>query len=87
MSKNEIDDLAWRIMIHNEEYDDQDKVFAINGILEEEFDDLTEDEQDDIILRLAIGIQAFNARLGDDANNPKNWRRLPKVEVSGNEES
>jgi hypothetical protein len=87
MSRDELDDLAWRIMIHNEEYADLDRVFAVNGILKEEFDELTEAEQDDIIKRLAIGIQAFNASLEDDLDKVKNWRRLPRVEVSGNEES
>jgi len=87
MSKEDIDELAWRIMLHNEEYADFDKIFAVNGILEEDIEKLTEEEQDDIIQRLAIGIQTFNAMIKDEADRLRDWRRLPKVEVSGNEES
>jgi hypothetical protein len=87
MSKEDLDDLAWRIMIHNEEYADLDRVFAVNGILKEEFDELSAEEQDDVIKRLAIGIQSFNAQLKDEIDKVRNWRRLPKVEVSGHEES
>ena len=85
MDTEEINDLAWRIMLHNEEYDDMDRVFAINGLLRGNFDELSEEEQDDILKRLAIGIQSSNISMREAADKINNWRRLPKVEISGNE--
>ena len=86
--KMEFDELAWRIMLQNAEYDELDRIFAINGVLYEgHFNDLSEDEQDDIIKRLAIGIQTFNAQAEHEARKRRDWRRLPDVKVSGNEES
>jgi len=87
MDTEEINDLAWRIMLHNEEYDDMDRVFAINGLLRGNFDELSEEEQDDILKRLAIGIQSSNISMREAADKINNWRRLPKVEISGNEKS
>ena len=87
MSIEEINDLAWRIMIHNEEYSDMDRLFAINGILRESFDTFSEEEQDEILKRLAIGIQSFNINAKEIEDKLHNWPRLPKVEVSGNDKS
>ena len=88
MSKNEIDELAWRIMLQNEEYEELNRIFAINGVLYEgSFNKLSPEEQDDLLKRLAIGIQAFNAQVKQDIEDHRSWRKLPKVEVSGNEES
>ncbi len=36
MSKEDIDALAWRMMLENEEYEELNRIFAINGILSEE---------------------------------------------------
>ena len=87
MNTDEIDELAWHIMLHNEEYSDMDRMFALNGVLRDSFDDLTSEEQEDLIKRLAIGIQSFNAEAKEAADKVGNWRKLPKVEVSGNDES
>jgi len=88
MSKNEIDELVWRIMLENEEYEELNRIFALNGILYEgHFDKLSPKEQDDLLKRLAIGIQAFNNQIKQDIEDRHNWRKLPPIKVSGHEES
>lgn len=88
MSKEDTDALAWRMMLENEEYSELNRIFAINGILSSGyFDELNEEEQDEVIKRLAIGIQTFNAHMKQAIEDQYDWRRLPPIEVSGNEES
>jgi hypothetical protein len=88
MNKNEMDNLAWRIMLENEEYEELNRIFALNGVLYENyFEHLTSDEQDDVLTRLAIGIQVFNAQVKADIEDARDWRKLPHMEVSGNDKS
>lgn len=88
MSKTELDEMAWRIMLENEEYEELSRIFALNGILYEGyFDDLSALEQDDLLQRLAIGIQAFNSEVRQTFEDHRNWRKLPRIEVSGNDKS
>ncbi len=88
MSTKDIDDLAWRIMLENAEYDELDRIFAINGILyTNHYNKLSKEEQDDIIKRLGIGIQAFNAEVKQRIEDHHSWRKLPDIKVSGNEEN
>lgn len=78
------DDLAWLIMVYNSEYNEQDRVAAVNGVLSEKwFLELTPDEQQDTIKRMSIGIQTFNAHLKDDVEKEHDWKRLPDIEISG----
>lgn len=84
MSKTELDEMAWRIMLENEEYEELNRIFALNGVLYENyFDELSEEEQDNLMQRLAIGIQAFNASIKQIIEDKHNWRRLPSVKISG----
>jgi hypothetical protein len=88
MNIKEIDDLAWSIMLHNEEYEELNRVFAINGILASGyFDKLTIQEQNEITQCLAIGIQAFNAQIKQTIEDHDSWRKLPPIKISGNDES
>lgn len=81
----EIDELAWAIMLKSEEYGELDRIFAVNGVINDEyFNKLTPQQQEDVIKRLAIGIQTFNAALKDMIER-QSWRSLPRVEVSGND--
>lgn len=81
----EIDELAWAIMLKNEEYGELDRIFAVNGVINDEyFNKLTPQQQEDVIKRLAIGIQTFNAALKDMIER-QGWQSLPRVEVSGND--
>lgn len=88
MSKEDIDDLAWRIMIANDEYEELNKICALNGILYENyFDNLSEEEQEKLLERLAIGIQAFNISIKQAIDDKYDTRRLPSIKVSGNDQS
>lgn len=89
MSEQEqLDEELLRIMLENPEYDNMDKILALNGILfEQNFLDMTPEEQDDTIKRLAIGIQAFNAHLDEDMKRLRDWRSLPKIGEPDDEKS
>ena len=85
MSDEEIDDIIWKIMMHNPEYEESSRISAMNGLLNEGyFDSLTNEEQINLFTRLKIGIQVFNAEMKAKAEG-NDWRRLPKIEVSGND--
>jgi len=87
MSQNEIDKEILRIMLENPEYAELDCIFAVNGMLmDNAFGDLADGEQDDIIRRLAIGVQIFNAHLDEDMKQLRDWRSLPKVEIKDDDE-
>jgi len=88
MSTKDIDELAWRIMLENAEYDELDRIFAVNGIITSGyFDTLSKAEQDDVIKRLGIGIQAFNAQVKQNLRDYRNWHKLPDIKISGNDEN
>jgi len=82
-----IDELIMKIMLANSEYDEMDRVFALNGIIYEGyFNELSADEQEDLMQRLAIGIQTFNADIKDRITKSQDWRRLPDLLTSGVED-
>jgi len=85
--QNEIDKLALSIMLQNVEYDEMDKLYALNGVLSENyFDKLSIKQQDDVLMCFAIGIQVFNSEMQQAIDNQYNWRRLPSIKVSGYED-